>query len=98
MLVFLALVSIAGFAVVAVWLSIPIAQINFRKEFLKSHSQEELTYKTPFNPVLPYVTISLLLLSMIGIAWDASQGAGLFFGVPFVICSYLYYYLRYKRF
>lgn len=96
--VFLALVSIAGFAVVAVWLSIPIAQINFRKEFLKSHSQEELTYKTPFNPILPYVTISLLLLSMIGIAWDASQRAGLYFGVPFVICSYLYYYLRYKRF
>ncbi|MGC4439747.1 amino acid permease, partial [Streptococcus suis] len=33
--VYLALVSIAGFAVVVVWLSIPMAQINFRKAFLK---------------------------------------------------------------
>lgn len=33
--VFLALVSIAGFAVVGVWLSIPFAQINFRKEWIK---------------------------------------------------------------
>ncbi len=34
--VYLALVSIAGFAVVVVWLSIPLAQINFRKSFLIS--------------------------------------------------------------
>lgn len=31
--VYLALVSIAGFTVVVVWLSIPLAQIIFRKSF-----------------------------------------------------------------
>ncbi len=96
--VFLALVSIAGFAVVVVWLSIPIAQINFRKRWLKEHSENELSYKTPFNPILPYITITLLGLSVIGIAWDSSQQPGLYFGVPFVIVCYLYYYLRYKKF
>lgn len=66
--VYLALVSVAGFAVVVVWLSIPMAQINFRKEWLKKHTEEELAYKTPLTPVLPYITIMLLLISVIGIA------------------------------
>lgn len=96
--VFLALVSIAGFAVVVVWLSIPIAQIRFRKEWKKEHSEDELSYKTPFNPILPYITILLLVISIIGIAWDASQRAGLYFGIPFILLSYAYYYLVHKKF
>lgn len=95
--VYLALVSIAGFAVVVVWLSIPMAQINFRKAFLKEHSLDELSYQTPFTPVLPYITIILLVISIIGIVWDASQRAGLYFGIPFVILCYVYHYLRYKK-
>lgn len=95
--VFLALVSIAGFAVVVVWLSIPIAQIRFRKEWKKGHSEDELSYKTPFNPILPYITIILLVISIIGIAWDASQRAGLYFGIPFILLSYAYYYIVHKK-
>ena len=95
--VFLALVSIAGFAVVVVWLSIPIAQIRFRKEWKKGHSEDELSYKTPFNPILPYITIILLAISIIGIAWDASQRAGLYFGIPFILLSYAYYYIVHKK-
>ncbi|WP_061415667.1 amino acid permease [Streptococcus oralis] len=95
--VFLALVSIAGFAVVVVWLSIPLAQIRFRKEWLKEHSENELAYKTPFNPYLPYVTILLLIVSIIGIALDESQRPGLYFGLPFMAVTYLYYYLVHKK-
>ncbi|ASA99207.1 amino acid permease [Streptococcus agalactiae] len=94
--VYLALVSIPGFAVVVVWLAIPVAQINFRKEFLKENRLEDLSYKTPFTPVLPYITIVLLLISIVGIAWDSSQRAGLYFGVPFIILCYIYHKLRYK--
>lgn len=95
--VFLALVSIAGFAVVAVWLSIPIAQIRFRKIWCQTHNEKELSYKTPFNPILPYITIFLLVCSIIGIAWDASQRAGLYFGIPFIILCYVYHYLKFKK-
>lgn len=95
--VFVALVSIAGFAVVAVWLSIPIAQIRFRKEWIKKHDEKELVYKVPFSPILPYITIILLVISIIGIAWDKTQRAGLYFGLPFIFICYLYYYLRYKK-
>lgn len=96
--VYLALVSIAGFAVVVVWLTIPFSQIRFRKEFVKKHREEDLIYKTPLNPVLPYITIILLLISIVGIAWDESQRAGLYFGIPFIVCCYLYHYFRYKKF
>ena len=95
--VYLALVSIAGFAVVIVWLSIPMAQINFRKQWNLEHSDDELDYKTPFNPILPYITIILLAISVLGIAWDSSQRAGLYFGIPFMIFCYLYHYLRFKK-
>lgn len=95
--VYVALVSIAGFAVVAVWLSIPIAQIQFRKEWNKTHRDDELVYKTPLNPYLPYLTIILLLISIIGIAWDSSQRAGLYFGIPFILICYIYHYLRFKK-
>lgn len=95
--IFLALVSIAGFAVVVAWLAIPLAQIGFRKEFLKKHSVDELEYKTPFSPTLPWITVVLLVISIIGIAWDPSQRPGLYFGVPFMILCYVYYYLRFKK-
>lgn len=95
--IFLALVSIAGFAVVITWLSIPIAQLNFRKEWLKDHREEDLAYKTPLSPFLPYLTSILLLISIIGIAWDPSQRIGIYFGLPFVLLCYLYYYLKHKK-
>ncbi|MBD9119986.1 hypothetical protein H5976_02360 [Streptococcus alactolyticus] len=78
-------------------ISIPIAQIRFRKAFLKTHTLDDLSFKTPFTPVLPYITIVLLVISIIGIAWDASQRAGLYFGIPFVLLYYGYHYLRYKK-
>ena len=46
-----------------------------------------------FNPILPYITIVLLAISVLGIAWDSSQRAGLYFGIPFMIFCYLYHYL-----
>ncbi|WP_161978870.1 amino acid permease [Streptococcus sp. S784/96/1] len=95
--IFLALVSIADFAVVIAWLAIPLAQIGFRKEFLKTHSEDELEYKTPFSPVLPWMTVILLVISIIGIGWDPSQRAGLYFGVPFMVVCYIYHYIRFKK-
>ncbi|MFC3927775.1 amino acid permease [Streptococcus caprae] len=95
--IFLALVSIAGFAVVVVWLAIPLAQINFRKQFLKDHRLDELDYKTPFSPVLPWITTILLAISIIDIAWDPSQRPGLYFGIPFMMICYVYHYWRFKK-
>lgn len=95
--VFLALTSIASFAVGAVWLSIPLAQINFRKEWRKTHSDDELHYKTPFTPVLPWITVGLLTVSILGGIFDPAMRVGIIFGVPFTVICYLYHYLRFKK-
>ena len=42
-----------------------MAQINFRKQWNLEHSDDELDYKTPFNPILPYITIVLLAISVL---------------------------------
>lgn len=52
--IYLVLVSVSGLAVVIVWAAIALAELNFRKHFLKSgHSLSELKYKTPWYPVIP---------------------------------------------
>ncbi|WP_368656005.1 amino acid permease [Streptococcus equinus] len=95
--VYLALVSIAGFAVVVVWLSIPLAQIKFRKVFLKEHSISELSYKTPFTPVLPYVTIILLLISIVGLLGMLRKEQDFYLEFHLLFLCYLYHYFRYKK-
>lgn len=82
--VYLALVSISGFAVVAVWLSIGWSQLNFRKQYIKNGGKvADLSYKTPWYPIVPWLVIILCLISMVGIAFDPSQRIGLIIGVIF---------------
>ena len=90
--VYLALVSISAFAVVAVWLSIAWAQLNFRKHYLKSgHKLDELDYQTPFYPIVPWLVIILCSVSIIGIAFDPNQRIALIIGIPFTILCFFYY-------
>lgn len=95
--VYLALVSISGFAVVAVWLSIGISQLRFRKVFLASHPLSDLTYRTPGYPVVPWLVIILCVVSMIGIYFDPNQRIALYFGIPFTLVSIIVYQVFYRR-
>ena len=95
--VYLALVSISGFAVVAVWLSIGISQLRFRKVFLATHDISELSYRTPGYPVVPWLVIIFCVISIIGIYFDPNQRIALYFGIPFTIISALIYQLFYSR-
>ena len=75
------LVSIAGFAVVIVWLSIPMAQINFRKQWKLEHSEYELDYKTPFNPILLISQLFcwlFLCLGLLGIVHNVRDSISVF--------------------
>ena len=96
--VYLALVSISAFAVVAVWLSIAWAQLNFRKYYLKSgHKLDELAYQTPFYPIVPWLVIILCSVSIIGIAFDPNQRIALIIGIPFTILCFFYYQLFFSK-
>lgn len=89
---FLALVSIAGFAVVAVWISIVASHIAFRRRLRAAGKfVTELSYHAPGYPFIPIAALVLLLISLVGVAFDPAQNAALWFGIPFTAACLLYY-------
>ena len=96
--VYLALVSVAGFAVVGVWMSITASHFFHRRAFVKNGGDvAALPYKAPLFPVVPILAFGLCLVSLVGIAFDPNQVAALYFGVPFVGACYAFFYLKYGR-
>ncbi|MCI1223715.1 amino acid permease [Bifidobacterium tibiigranuli] len=96
--VYLVLVSVAGFAVVAVWMSIVASLFFHRRKFIKNGGDiNTLEYKTPWYPVVPIVAFVLLAISLVGVAFDPNQVAALYFGVPFTAACYLWFWWRYGR-
>lgn len=92
---FLALVSVAGFAVVAVWISIAASQIAFRRRFTAAGGRTAaLPYHSPLFPVVPVTALVLLVVSLIGVGFDPSQRASLYFGVPFTLACLGYFRWR----
>ncbi|MFC6177266.1 amino acid permease [Companilactobacillus huachuanensis] len=91
--VYLVLVSISGLAVVIVWMAIALSEINFRKSFLKSgHTLDELKFKTPWYPFVPWTAFIMSLLSCVLIVFDPNQRSALFYMIPFLILCYVVYY------
>lgn len=92
---FLALVSIAGFAVVAVWIIICAAHLGFRRRYRRDGGDlADLPYRAPLFPVLPIIALVLLGASLIGVALDPAQRAALWFGVPFTLACLVWFRLR----
>lgn len=95
--VYLVLVSISGLAVVIVWMAIAYSEINFRKAWLKAgHTTDELTFKTPWYPLIPWAAFILSLLSCVLIVFDPTQRPALFYMIPFLILCYVVYYVKIK--
>nr|WP_245907300.1 amino acid permease [Leucobacter massiliensis] len=96
--VYLVLVSVAGFAVVAVWMSIVASQFFHRRQFVRDGGDvSKLAYRTPLYPLVPILAFVLLAISMVAVAFDPNQVAALYFGVPFVGLCYLFFWWRHGR-
>lgn len=94
--VYLVLVSIAGFAAVAVWMSIVASHFFHRRAFVRDGGDvATLPYRAPFFPLVPLLAFAICLVSLIGQAIDPNQVAALAFGLGFVAACYLYFRLRY---
>ena len=93
--IYLVLVSVSGLAVVIVWMVIAVCQIRFRKQWIRSgHTVNELKYRTPGCPVVPWAAFITSLLSCVLIVFDPSQRSALFWMIPFIGICYLAYYGR----
>ena len=91
--VYLVLVSVSGLAVVIVWMAIAICQIRFRKQWIASgHTVDELTYRTPGYPIVPWAAFIPSLLSCVLIVFDPSRRSALLWMVPFIAACYAVYY------
>ncbi|MCC9022954.1 amino acid permease [Bacillus nakamurai] len=96
--VYLVLVSISGFAVVAVWMSIAAAQFMFRRRFLAEGRQlSDLKYRTPGYPAVPIAAFLLCLASCIGIAFDPNQSIALYCGIAFMAVCYAAFHLKNRK-
>jgi S-methylmethionine transporter len=96
--VYLVLVSVAGFAVVGVWMSITASHFFHRRAFVRNGGDvSALAYKAPLFPLVPILAFSLCLISLIGIALDPTQAAALYFGIPFVAACYIWFHFRHGR-
>lgn len=96
--VFVWLLSIAGLGAQVGWISITASQIAFRRKFIREGGRvEDLKFKTPLYPVLPIIALTLNIIVLSSLAFDADQRLALYLGVPFVIACYLIYHFRIKK-
>ncbi len=96
--VYVILVSISGFAVVAVWMGIAASQYFFRKQYIaEGHDVAHLHFQTPLYPIVPIAAFILCGLSLIGIGFDPTQRIALYCGLPFIAFTYTTYYALYHK-
>ncbi|MFK3797144.1 amino acid permease [Pseudomonas sp. NPDC088444] len=96
--VFMLLVSIAAIATTFTWLIIPLAQYNFRKQFMKSGGKvEDLKFSVSLFPLTPLLCIVLCIGMLASALLDPTQRLSIYIGAVGVALCYLYYYVRYTR-
>ncbi|MFC3848101.1 amino acid permease [Helicobacter baculiformis] len=89
-----ALINIISFSVIIVWISVSVAQYNFRKQFVASgKSLNDLPYRAPFLPLIQLVGISGSIIGVIGAYMDPEQRIGAYLTIGYGILCYVGYYL-----
>lgn len=86
--VYLVLVSIAGFAVVVVWMSICVARFN---QLRQHHEKRKAAY------ILPVIGFMLCFISCVGVLFDPNQRLATIIGLPFcIIVGLIHYFVKKK--
>ncbi|WP_104749061.1 amino acid permease [Helicobacter cynogastricus] len=87
------LINIISFSVIIVWISVSVAQYNFRKQFVASgKSLDELPYRAPFLPLIQLIGISGSIIGVIGAYMDPEQRTGAYLTIGYAILCYVGYY------
>lgn len=92
--VYLWLMSSTGLTGCLIWIIIAWCQLNFRKEFIRLGGKlEQLTFRTPFYPLVPILALVLNVGVIISLYFDDSQRIVLYTGIPALVGVYVYYLL-----
>ncbi|MCD8843860.1 amino acid permease [Staphylococcus gallinarum] len=84
---YVVLVSIAGLAVVIVWMSICLAYFNAKRRDKSLKIQQWV----------PVTGFCLCFVSCVGMIFDPNQAPALYFGVPFALIALIYYFIKYNK-
>lgn len=72
--VYLVLVAVSGLATLVVWFSVCVCHIRFRREWARDgHSADELGYRAPGFPVLPWLAIVMCIGALVLVVLDDTQ-------------------------
>ena len=76
-----------------VWFSVCVCHIRFRREWARDgHRADELDYRAPGFPVLPWLAIVMCIGALVLVVLDETQRSTLYCMIPFVACCYAVYY------
>ncbi|EFX41449.1 amino acid permease [Helicobacter suis HS5] len=93
-----ALINLISFTVIIVWISVSVAQYNFRKQFIASgKSLNDLPYRAPFLPLIQFIGISGCVVGVIGAYIDPEQRIGAYATLIYVFFCYIAYYATKNR-
>mgnify|MGYP001782046696 FL=1 len=68
------LVAVSGLATLVVWFSVCVCHIRFRREWARDgHSADELGYRAPGFPVLPWLAIVMCIGALVLVVLDETQ-------------------------
>jgi arginine/ornithine permease len=96
--VFILLYSVSAIAGTLAWMIIPLAQYNFRKQYLREGGKvAELKYAAPLFPIVPILAIAMCLFIFAFTAYDPAQRTSFFIGFGFVAACYLYYHFIHSK-
>lgn len=95
---FVVLLSISGIGGTLTWLAIAVAQIGFRRQYIKNGGKvEDLKYRVKLYPFVPILCIVMCLFIFAFTFYDETQRTSLYWGFGFIGACYLYYYLMFNR-
>ena len=68
------LVAVSGLATLVVWFSVCVCHIRFRREWARDgYSADELDYRAPGFPVLPWLAIVMCIGALVLVVLDETQ-------------------------
>jgi AAT family amino acid transporter len=90
--------SVSVFNMMATWIFILIAHLNFRKKYTKAGKLDEIKFKAPGYPILNYVALAQLVFIAVTMCMNPGTRIGMIIGPILMGVAYVIYRTVWVRF